>query len=93
MTPELRGNIGTSRLDLEALITGIGNKRFNQLARHTAPADFGRDQGMFGHPRSAALHPGQPPDRRFARHMGTVFAGLIIAMTGDGNLAHTLLLA
>lgn len=93
MALELRGDVGAFGLDPEALLTRIGDQRFDQFERHPASADFGRDEGVFGNAYSAAQDPGQPPDRFRAFDMGVVFAALIIAMTGYADGLHGGLLA
>ena len=90
---ERSGDVGALRIDSKTVRTGISDQRLNQLARHAAPTNFGRDQSVFGHPHAALGNPGQAPQRRFARNMGAVFASLIFAMTSDGNFAHNALLA
>lgn len=93
MPLELRSHIGAFRLNLEAILACVANQCLDQLQRHSAPTDFGRDQCMLGHPHSAARNPGQPPDRFCACNTGVVFARLIIAMTGNADWLHGGLLA
>ena len=78
MAVERHSNIGTGRNHLEALFAGVGDQRLDQPGRHPAPADRPGHQGVFGNPRRAASHPGEPADMIAAGDMGMVFAALMI---------------
>jgi len=89
---ELRGDIAADRIDRETLRACVRNQRFDQLAGHALSADFGRDQGVFGGADSAALHPGQPPDRGLARQVRMVLANPVRTVAGYSHFGHGRLL-
>lgn len=92
MLAEGGGDIAAHRIDLEALFPGIGDKRLDKPGSDTAPADHRRHQRMFGNAHAAAVHPGQPADRRAAFDMGAVFAMTVVMMAGDGDVRQVSLL-
>lgn len=88
MALELRGDIAADRIDLEALFPGVCNQGLDQPRGHALSADFGRDQGVFGGANSAALHPGQPPDRGLARQVRMVLANPVRTVAGYSHFGH-----
>ncbi len=74
------------RHHLEALLPRIGNHCFDQPGGNAAPADCGRDQRVFGHPRAAPLYPGQMPDMVATCDMGVIFAVGAVFVAGYGDV-------
>ena len=68
------------------MLPRVGDQRFDQPSGNAAPADFGRDQRVVGHPRAAPLYPCQMPDMVATCDMGVIFAMGAVVVAGYGDV-------
>jgi len=88
MLVELRRHIGAGRIHLEALLAGIRHQGFDQPCGNAAPADLGRDDGVFGDAHAVALDPGQAAKRMAAGDMGVIGSLVAVVALADGYVGH-----